>query len=687
MSEISIFNYPKIKKNDVVDNYHGIEVFDPYRNLENLNFKDVQDWIKKQNKLTSSYIDSIPSKIKIKNKLLKIWNYPKYWLPHKEGNRYFFLKNNGLENHPSLYMKEHLNSEAILVLDTNKFSQDGSSSLGNFSFSKDSSLLAYGISKDGSDWQDIKIRNLDFDEDYADTIMWTKFSTVAWKHDNSGFFYNRFPDPIMLTNENENISQVYFHKVGTSQLDDILVYKRLDRRDLSFYPSISNDGKYIILSAYKGISRENYIFYREVDSDEMFRELISKGDASYKFIDNISSTFYFETDLNAPNGRIIAIDINNPREENWQDIISEHHRDVISNVLMVNDMFVVVYMRDAYHKIKNYDIEGIFINEIKLPSFGSVQGISGKIEDKELFISFTSYTYPLTIFRYNFDTDNLEYFHKPEIMFKESEYETKQVFCKSKDGTKIPIFITHKKGIKLDGNNPTILYGYGGFKISITPTFSSSNVLWLELGGIYAEAILRGGGEYGEEWHQEGMLQNKQNVFDDFISSANWLINNKYTKTSKLAIRGGSNGGLLVSTCMLQNPSLFSAVICKVPVTDMLRYHKFGIGNYWISEYGNAEENIETFNYLYKYSPLHNIKKDVCYPATFVLTGDTDDRVLPSHSFKFVATLQENDIGFNPILLRVDTKAGHGKGKATIKIIEEETDIFAFLLKQFNIRY
>jgi len=687
MSEIKAFNYPKTKTIEIIDEYHGMKISDPYRWLEELNSKDVQDWIKKQNKLTSSYLELISSRKKIKNKLLQVWNYPKYWLPYKEGNRFFFLKNNGLENHPSLYMKETLNSESVLVLDTNKFSSDGTVSLNNFSFSKDSSLLAYGVSIDGSDWQEIRIRNLDFDEDYDDIIMWTKFGKVAWKHDNSGFFYNRFPDPIMLNDESDNISQVYFHKIGTSQLDDTLVYKRPDRRDLSFYPNITNDGKYIILSAYKGTSRENYIFYRDVNSDEMFKELVSKGNAYYKFIDNIGSTFYFETDLNAPNGRIIAIDVNNPREENWQDVISEHHKDVISDVLMVNDMFVIVYMRDAYHKIKNYDIEGIFINEIKLPTFGSVEGISGKIEDKELFISFTSYTYPLTIFRYDFNTDNLEYFNKSEIVFKPSEYETKQVFCKSKDGTKIPIFITHKKGIKLDGNNPTILYGYGGFKISITPSFSTSNTLWLELGGIYVEAILRGGGEYGEEWHQEGMLEDKQNVFDDFISCANYLINNKYTSSSKLAIRGGSNGGLLVSACMIQNPNLFGAVICKVPITDMLRYHKFGIGNYWISEYGNAEENLKTFQYLYEYSPLHNIKRDVCYPPTLVLTGDTDDRVLPMHSFKFVASLQENDIGLNPILLRVDIKAGHGKGKPTMKIIEEETDIFSFLLKQFKIKY
>ncbi|CUS98872.1 prolyl oligopeptidase [Candidatus Kryptobacter tengchongensis] len=507
--------------------------------------------------------------------------------------------------------------------------------------------------------------------------------------DNSGFYYNRFPEPGTVPKEDENnYNKVYFHKLGTPQSEDKLVYERPDAKELNFYPSITEDGRYLILTVTHGTSPKNRIYYRELKSNGDFIRLLDEADASYDFIGNKGNIFYFVTDLNAPRYKIIAIDIKNPERKNWKDIVPEHKKAVISDARIINNHFVIVYNEDVKHRIEIYSLDGKFVREIKLPGIGTVSGLSGKQKDKEMFFGFTSFLHPLNVYRYDFTTGKLELFFETRLTgFDPNDYEVKQVFYESKDGVRIPMYIIHKRGLKLDGNNPALLYGYGGFNISIMPSFSAVRLLWLEIGGVYAVANLRGGSEYGEEWHQAGMLDKKQNVFNDFISAGEWLIKNGYTNSKKLVINGRSNGGLLVAACMVQRPDLYGAVVCEVPVIDMLRYHKFTVGRYWVPEYGNAEANPEHFKFLYAYSPLHNVKKGTSYPPILITTADHDDRVVPLHAYKFTATLQSANAGDTPVLLRVETKAGHGAGKPTSKIIEEQTDIYAFLFKVIGINY
>jgi prolyl oligopeptidase len=679
------FPYPTARMDTVVDNYHGVRVADPYRWMENPDSPENVTWVEAENKLTSSVLKEVSSRPKIKERLTKLWNYPRYWAPFKQGNRYFYSKNDGLQNQDVMYMQNTLKSNPIVVIDPNKFSADGTVALTNTALTKDGKTLAYGISSGGSDRQEIRIREIDTGREYDEVIEWCKFASIAWKDDNSGFYYNRFPEPGTVPKEDENsFSRVYWHKLSTPQNQDILVYERPDDKDLGFGPYITEDGKYLILFVYKGTDPKNRVYYREVESKEPFIRLLDEADAQYGFIDNIGSVFYFQTTLDAPRGRIIAIDTKNPDKKNWKVIIPQK-QDVISFVAMVNNRLVVAYMHDAHHLLKLFGLDGKYVLDIKLPTMCSIDGLSGKRLEKEMFVSFTSFLSPTSIFRFDFKTGKFLPFRRPEIKFDPTKYETKQVFYKSKDGTQVPMFITHKKGLKLNGSNPTMLYGYGGFDISLTPWFSVSRLVWLEKGGVYAVANLRGGNEYGEAWHEAGMLDKKQNVFDDFIAAAEWLISKKYTSSSKLAINGGSNGGLLVAACMVQRPELYGAVICQVPVTDMLRYHKFTVGKYWVGEYGNAETNADHFKFLYAYSPLNNVKKGAVYPATLITTADTDDRVVPSHSKKFAATLQAADAGRNPILIRIETKAGHGGGKPTSKIIDEQTDIYSFFFTVFGL--
>ncbi len=545
-------------------------------------------------------------------------------------------------------------------------------------------LLAYGTSSSGSDWQENRIRRIEDGSDYPEVIRWCRFAGIAWRHDNTGFFYNRWPTPGTVPEEDQsNYSRVYWHALGTQQEADVLVYERPDDKELSFSPSITDDGAYLVLHVWHGTDAENRLYYREVGNDGPFVRLLDEADAMYHMIGNRGPIFYFHTDLDAPRGRVIAIDLRSPEREHWQELIPQQD-DVIAFVSMINQQFVVTYMHDAHHQMMIYNLDGSFAHEIPLPTLGSVVEISGEPEDTEMFVSFTSYLFPPTTYHYDFPSSALTLFRRPEINFDPDDYETTQVFYPSKDGTLIPLFLTYKKGLQLDGNNPTLLYGYGGFNVSQTPGFAVSRLLWLEHGGIFALANLRGGNEYGEEWHRAGMLEKKQNVFDDFIAAAEWLIANKYTSTPKLAIYGGSNGGLLVAACMVQRPDLYGAVVCAVPVIDMLRYHKFTIGRYWTGEYGNAEADADQFKFMYAYSPLHNVKDGVAYPATLILSADTDDRVVPSHAKKFAARLQEANGGANPILLRIETKAGHGLGKPTTKVIEEQTDMYAFLFDRFG---
>ncbi len=679
--------YPQARRDSTVDVYHGTQIPDPYRWLEDADSKETQAWVAKQNKLTYDFLAAVPVREKIKTRLRNLLNYPRYSVPYKHGERYFFWKNDGLQNQSVLYIQQTLESKPSVVINPNLLSKDGTVAVSTTAVSEDGTLLAYAISRSGSDRQEIKIRTIDSREDYEETLQWCRFTIIAWKHDNTGFFYNRFPDPNTVPAEDQiNYNRVYWHKLGTPQSRDQFIYERLDNKELAFAPSITEDGKFLILNVYHGTDPKNRIYYRPVKSTGPFIRLLDDADARYYFVGNVDSVFYFNTDLNAPRGRLIAIDINNPSRSNWRTVLPQTD-DVIDYVALINNHFVVTYMHDVRHKLNIYSLDGAFIREILLPALGRVGSLSGRQDDTEMFFSFTSFLFPNTSYRYNFRTERLTVFKKPKIDFDPSGYQTTQVFYHSKDGTRVPMFITHKKGLKLDGNNPTLLYGYGGFNINIKPSFSTSVINWLEMGGVYAVANLRGGSEYGEAWHLAGMLDKKQNVFDDFIAAAEWLIENKYTSSKRIAIRGGSNGGLLVAACMLQRPELFGAVICQVPVADMLRYHKFTVGRYWIPEYGNAEASGEHFKFLYAYSPLHNVKAGLSYPHIFVTSADTDDRVVPSHAKKFVATLQAEAVGENPILLRVETKAGHGGGKPISKVIDEQADIYAFLFKVLDMSH
>lgn len=675
------FPYPSARKANVVENYHGTKVADPYRWMENPNDPETQAWVEAENRLTFAYLNSIPAREKIEQRLTELWDYPKYSLPRKKGDYYFYRKNEGLQNQSVLYVQEGLDGEARVLLDPNKLSEGGTIELSNTSYTEDGTILAYGLSSSGSDWQEIKIRDVASGEDYPEVLKWCKFASIAWSHENDGFYYDRFPEEGTVPKEDRNnFNRVYWHKLGTPQSEDTFVYERPDDKELGFSCHITDDGTYLILHVWHGTDRQNRVYYRELGGSEFMVRLLDEADAGYYFIDNDSSVFYFQTDLDAPRGRIIAIDTKNPNRDHWMEIVPEQS-DVISYAMTVNNQFVIAYMRNARHRLLVYDVNGTPAGEIELPTLGSVNGISGERENSEMFISFTSFLYPTTAFRYDFTRGELSVYRQPEIEFDPTRYETKQVFYTSRDGTQVPMFLTHKKGLEQNGDNPTQLYGYGGFKISRTPSFSISRLVWLENGGVFVQANLRGGGEFGEEWHRAGMLENKQNVFDDFLAAAEWLIDNDYTRQSRLAITGGSNGGLLVAACLVQRPDLFGAVVCRVPVIDMLRYHKFTVGRYWTGEYGNAEENPEHFEFLYAYSPLHNVKPGVAYPPVLVTCADTDDRVVPSHAKKFTATLQEADTGTNPILVRVETEAGHGHGKPTSKIIREEADIYAFLFK------
>jgi prolyl oligopeptidase len=672
---------PVARRGDVVENYHGTLVADPYRWLEDATSPETLAWVEGQNAVTRQYIDSIPVRRQIQERLTALWNYAKYSVPYKEGEYYFYSKNDGLQNQFVLYRQQGLQGEPTMVIDPNTLSEDGTTSLTNEAPSKDGTLLAYGLSLHGSDWQEIHIREIASGFDYPDVIRWCRYSGIAWKPDNSGFYYNRLPEPGSVPEEDQSkFSKVYWHRLGTLQSEDVLVYERPDFKELSFEPFMTEDNAYLMLHVWNGTEPKNRIYYRPANSDGAFIRLLDEADARYNFLGNDGPVFYFQTTLDAPRERIIAIDSEHPQREHWREIVPQQE-DAIEFAGMANHQFVVCYLHDAHHEIKLYDSDGRYLRDIELPGIGSIAGFWSKSSQPEFFLSFSSFLYAPAIFRYDFNDGTLTKIYGAELDFDTSAYETRQVFYRSKDGTRIPMFLTHKKGLQLEGNNPTLLYGYGGFGVSLTPGFLVSTLVWLEHGGVFAVANLRGGGEYGEEWHQAGTLERKQNVFDDFIAAAEWLIGNHYTRTARLAIRGGSNGGLLVAACMTQRPDLFGAVVCQVPVIDMLRYHKFSVGRYWVSDYGNAEDNPDHFHFMYAYSPLHNVREGAVYPATFILAADTDDRVVPAHAKKFAAALQAANGGDNPILLYIETKAGHGVGKPTSKLIEEQSDVLAFLFQ------
>jgi len=676
--------YPPSRKCSQVDDYHGTSVADPYRWLEDPDSEETQAWVEAENQVTFGYLGKIPAREKIKQRLTQVWDYEKFGIPFQQGDRYFYFKNNGLQNQSVLYTLPSLDAEPQVLLDPNTFSADGTVALSGLSLSEDGKLLAYGLSVSGSDWQEWKVLDVETQAEREDHLQWIKFSGASWTHDNQGFFYSRYAEPNETTKlEDVNYYQkLYYHSLGKPQSEDVLIYERPDQKEWGFDGSVSEDGRYLIISIWLGTDPRNLVFYQDLTKPASVVELINEFEASYSFIDNEGDVFWFQTDLDAPKGRAIAINITKTDRNGWQEIIPQTEQ-TLQGVGVINHQFVASYLKDAQTQIKIFDLNGSFVRDVVLPGIGSAGGFGGKREDTETFYSFTSFTTPSTIYHYNMVSGESTVFRQPQVDFNPADYETKQIFYSSKDGTQVPMFITHKKGISLDGSNPTYLYAYGGFNISITPNFSPSNLVWMEMGGIFAIANIRGGGEYGEEWHQAGTKLKKQNVFDDFIAAADWLIERGYTSSAKLAIGGGSNGGLLVGACLTQRPDLFGAALPDVGVMDMLRFHKFTIGWAWTAEYG-CSENPEEFPALYAYSPLHNLKPGTAYPATMITTADHDDRVVPAHSFKFAAALQTEHIGDKPVLIRIETKAGHGAGKPTAKIIEEIADRWAFLVQNLD---
>ena len=684
-SMIKPITYPRTRKGDDVDDYHGTKVADPYRWLEDLDSPETAAWVEAQNKLTSSFLNEIPARASINSRLTKLWNYERYGVPFKEGSNYFYSRNSGLQNQSVLYTVTSLEGQPKVLLDPNTLSPDGTVALSGLAITEDGKRMAYGLSASGSDWQEWKVRDVDSGKDLSDTIKWVKFSGASWTPDGAGFFYSRYDEPKGDALKGTNYFQkLYYHKLGTQQSEDVLVYERPDQKDWLFSGGVTEDGRFLIISIYQGTDVKSRVYYKDLKSqDAQVVKLLDDFDASYNFIGNEGGVFFFHVDADAPRGKIIAIDTSKPDRKNWKALVPEA-KETLQSVTIVNHMLVANYLKDAHTQVKIFDMHGKFVREVAFPDLGTAAGFGGKAKDKETFYAFTGFTSPTTIYRYDMVSGKSTIFRQPKVDFDPNAFETKQVFYTSKDGTRVPMFITHKKGLKLDGNNPTYLYGYGGFNISLTPAFSVSNLVWMEMGGVYAQPNLRGGGEYGEDWHQGGMKLKKQNVFDDFIAAAEWLIANKYTSTSKLAIGGGSNGGLLVGAAMNQRPELFGAALPAVGVMDMLRFQKFTIGWAWVSDYGSSD-NAAEFKALYAYSPLHNIKAGKSYPATLITTADHDDRVWPGHSFKFAAALQEAQAGPAPILIRIETKAGHGAGKPTSKVIEEIADRWAFLVRIFGL--
>ena len=679
--------YPETAKREVVDDYHGTKVIDPYRWLEDDNAAETKAWVAAQNKVTYHYLDQIPERARLRERLTKLWNFERYGIPFKQGGRYFYSRNDGLQNQSVLYVADALEAAPRVLLDPNTLSSDGTVALSGYSISEDGNWMAYGLSASGSDWNEWKVRDVRTGVDLSDHLKWVKFSGASWTKDGKGFFYSRYDAPKegdALKGVNK-FQKLYFHKLGTPQSEDALIYERRDQPDWGFGGHVSDDGRYLIISIWQGTDRRNRVYYRDLSRpDAPVVKLLDDYDADYRFVDNDGGVFWFYTDLKAPRGRVIAIDTANPDRPNWKEIIPQA-AETLKGVNLLGEKFICTYLKDARSAVKLFSREGRALGDVALPGLGSVGGFGGRRTDTETFYSFTSFTTPGTIYRYDVTSGASIVFRAPKVDFDSPRYETKQVFFTSKDGTRVPMFVTHKKGLKLDGRNPTYLYGYGGFNISQTPGFSVSMAVWLELGGVYAVANLRGGGEYGEEWHQAGTKLKKQNVFNDFIGAAEWLIAKHYTRPDKLAIAGGSNGGLLVGACMTQRPDLFGCCLPAVGVMDMLRFHKFTIGWAWTSDYGSAD-NAEEFKALYAYSPYHNLKPGVHYSATLVTTADHDDRVVPAHSFKFAARLQEMQHRLGPpVLIRIETKAGHGTGKPTAKLIEEAADKLGFVVRELGV--
>ncbi len=683
----SNLEYPKPRRGNQVDEYHGTKVADPYRWMEDTESTETRAWIDAENKLTNTYLSTIPQREKLKNRLTEIWNYERYSAPSKiADNFYIYSKNDGLQNQSVLYKATSTSDPGSVFFDPNKLSADGTAALSGSSFTDDGKLWAYGVAVAGSDRTEWHIMDVATDKLLPDTLSPNRQGGVSWLKDNSGFFYSGYP-PVPKGSElksNTFFQQLYFHKLGTPQSDDDIVYDRPDNKEFFIGAGVTEDGQYLMINVGKGTEQMNMVYFKRLGVDRApIMPLITDLKNSYSFIGNDDDVFYFLTDRDAPRGKVVKVNVQ-PRIPIWEDVIPES-ADTLDGVDFVNNQFVLNYLSDAHTKIKIYETSGIFAREVILPGIGTANGFGGKRKDTETFYSYSSYNAPPTIYHYDLKNGKSTLYRKADVKFDPSKFEVKEVFYTSKDGTKVPMFITYKKGIKLDGKNPTILYGYGGFNVPITPGFSIARVAWLEMGGVYAVSCLRGGSEYGKTWWEGGSRLKKQNVFDDFAWAAKWLIANKYTSTPKLAINGGSNGGLLVGAVLNQNPGLFGAAVPQVGVMDMLRFDKFTIGWAWKSDYGDPT-NAADFKAMYAYSPYHNAKPGTKYPATLITTADHDDRVFPAHSFKYAAAMQNAQAGDSPVLIRIETKAGHGAGKPTSKQIEEVTDIYGFLIKNLGMQ-
>ncbi|MDB5073160.1 MAG: prolyl endopeptidase [Candidatus Eremiobacteraeota bacterium] len=674
--------YPDAPRVDQIDEYFGTRVADPYRWLEEVDSPQTQRWIAEENELAESVLATVPRREAIRDRLTQVWNYERRSVPEKAGELYAYFRNAGLQNQAVLYVTRDLAEPGRVLLDPNTLSPDGTVALSGVVFSYNGSRLAYSISASGSDWQEWHVRDVATGSDLTDVVRWSKFSGASWMRDGSGFYYSRYDEPASESKYKDAnyFHKVYFHRLGTPQSTDVLVYERPDHKDWNFGAITTEDGRYLVLDVSRGSAPENGVFVKDLSTGGPVIELVPDDDARYAYLANDGTAFYFLTTKDAPRGRIVAIDL---RDRTLREIVAQSD-DALDGATFFGDRIVAAYLHDALARAVVYGLDGRLRSDVALPGLGSVAGFGGKRTDRETFYSYTSYTEPTSIYRYDVERGVSTRVFTPQIHFDASAFASEQVFYTSKDGTRVPMIVTWKKGTPRDGSAPAILYGYGGFDISLTPAFSSAVLVWLEMGGIYAVANLRGGGEYGERWHQGGMKANKQNTFDDFIAAAEFLVAENWTTTAKLAIHGGSNGGLLVGACMTQRPELFGAALPSVGVLDMLRFQRFTIGWAWTSDYGSSDEAADV-ELLLRYSPYHNVREGIRYPATLITTGDHDDRVFPAHSFKFAAALQHAQGGDEPILLRVETKTGHGAGKPTAKLIDEVADRYAFLVKVLGV--
>lgn len=668
------------------DEYHGIVVADPFRWLEDTDSERTRDWVAAQNEQTFDFLRSIPERNEISRRLTELWDYPRYGVPIHRGGRYFFTKNTGLQNQAAIYCLDDLDGEPRLLLDPNQLSEDGTVALSEIAVSREGSHMAFGVTSGGSDWTEWRVIDVATGAELPDVIRWVKFSSATWRRDGSGFFYSRYSEPLQgeeLAGVNY-YQKLYFHRLGTSQDDDELVYERPDQREWGFDGQVSHDGRWLVIHIWQGTDRRNRIYLKDLEGNgSEVVPLLDEFDASYRLVGNDGAVFFLLTDSDAPRGRLVAIDSRDPRRSAWREVIAER-RETLETVRWVGSSYVAHYLRDAHSQVRLFDLDGTPRGEVPLPGIGTVVELTGEPDDPRAFYGFTGFTMPTTVYRFDVDTRQQQVFRKPQVAFRPEDYVTQQIFYRSEDGTRVPMFVTHLRSIRLDGSNPALLQGYGGFNISLTPSFSVSNLVWMERGGISAVANLRGGGEYGQDWHRAGTRLAKQNVFDDFRAAARWLIDRGYTRPDRLAATGRSNGGLLVAAALTQEPELFGAMLIHVGVLDMLRFHKFTIGWAWISDYGSPDDP-EEFQALYAYSPYHNLETGTHYPATLVTTADHDDRVVPAHSYKFTAALQAAQGGDAPVLIRVETRAGHGAGKPTSKLIAEAGDSLSFLVEALEI--